>query len=134
MPHLGRQLRQVVLISGDRESRIGFTRIARRWENVRLVVAEGATAGVRAVVSERPQLVVLDAQLPDTNALSTVSTLRKTSVARRVPMVVIGTDGTGHEELRFLQVGADSYLTRPLDIEKVDQTALGWLEVGALRP
>lgn len=84
-------------------------------------------------LARRPELVALDDQLPDASALSIVLGLRRTSGCNKVPIVVMGLDEIGREEERFLWVGADAYLKKPLEVLAVDRIVLGMLGVAALR-
>lgn len=71
LPHVTERApnyRSLLLISGDRDSRITFTRIAKRWRSARLLVADGGRTGLHMVLSRQPELVVLDAHLPDATA------------------------------------------------------------------
>jgi len=124
-----RKIGPLLLVSGGSESRIAFTRVARRWRNVKLVIANGGKAGLEMARVWRPRLVVLDAQLPDADSARTVSAL----VGYRAKVIVLGVDASGREMDRFTQAGAIGYLLKPLDVAQVDRIVLGLLEVVAVR-
>jgi PleD family two-component response regulator len=64
--HPAHGLRQPLLfVSGDHDSRIVFTRIAKRWPGIKLLVATSGEEGLDMAVKRRPRMVVLDACLPD---------------------------------------------------------------------
>ena len=127
------RLGTILLISGDRDSRISFTRIAKRWREVRLTVEEGAKAGMTTAIVDRPQLVVLDSELPDAEGLWLVDRIRGSASCATTPIVVLGLDSSGREERQFCAIGADAYLTKPLNIEAVGRIVLGLLEVAVQR-
>jgi DNA-binding response OmpR family regulator len=119
-------------MSSDRENRILFSRIARRWHEVRLLVAERAHVGLHMTALHCPELVVVDNMLADANRLSVVRALRKSKHASRRSVVVLGVDRCG-EEQGLLNAGCDAYLTKPLNISTVDRIALGLLELASTR-
>jgi DNA-binding response OmpR family regulator len=129
----GKRQPTLLLVSGDGDSRIGFTRIARRWHNIKLLLAERGRDGLATAFLERPHLVVLDAQLPDVDGLRAVGALRRNPTTSETPVVVLGVDDSGRELERFYEAGADAYFTRPLNVSQVDRIVLGLLEVAALR-
>jgi hypothetical protein len=59
------QGRPVLYVSGGPDARIHFMLIARRWEMVRLLVAESGEEGLDVAVARHPRMVVLDSDLSD---------------------------------------------------------------------
>lgn len=128
-----RRIRRLLLVNGSAESRIGFTRIARRWRHVNLFLADGGKVGMELALTKNPHLIVLDAQLPDADASRVVRCLRESLGVGRAGIIVLGVDLSGQEQKQFLDAGADYYFTRPLNLATVENTALGLLELAALR-
>jgi len=118
----------VLYVAGDHSSRVVFTRIARRWKQLRLVVADGARDGARIALVRRPRLVVMDGRLPDVPADLAVSRLRQGPVPPDVPIVVLHDDDTPDARSRFVRAGASAYLTKPLNVASVDRTVGALLE------
>lgn len=67
---------------------------------------------------ESPDLVILEAEIPEGSGLDVVRGLRQRPATRSLPIVVLG-EGTGAERLTALRAGADEYLTRPFDVEEL---------------
>jgi len=84
-------------------------------------------------LERRPKLVVLDSELGDWDALSFVRALRQSTESLRPPLIVLGADDSGHEEMCFLEAGADAYLKKPLNLETLDRIVTGFVELAALR-
>lgn len=122
-----------MLITSEDESRIGFTRVARRWNGVKVIVGQSGKGGMTMAQSEQPDVVVLEAHLPDVDGMHLVKLLRGASIQRNIPIVVLGVDSSGAERRRFVQAGVDEYLTRPLNFSAVDRTVLGLLELASMR-
>ena len=120
-------------ISGDHAGRILFSRIARRWEGVRLLVVDRARAGLDLAAERRPDLLVVDAHLPDAGGEETVARLRRELSPDDAPIVVLGDDPSPSARARFVWAGANAYMTKPLDIAEIDRTVGELLEVAALR-
>jgi DNA-binding response OmpR family regulator len=123
----------VLYICGEPEGRIIVIRIARRWQSMRLVVADGWRLGLHLAAKRRPRMVVLDAHLPDVDCADLVKHLRQRVLPTHTPMIVLGHDLTPSERARFLWAGASAYHARPLNVAEIDNSVAMLLEVAALR-
>jgi adenylate cyclase len=80
----------------------------------RVVVAANGAEALRAVSLHRPQLVLLDVQLPDFDGFEVCRRLRSDPRTATLPIVMV-TASVGQERVRALEVGADDFLTKPFD-------------------
>jgi len=108
----------MLYISGVPEHRALLSRLARRWQPTRLLVAAGGRAGLRLSAERRLALVVVDAQLPDADAVDVVAELRE---HEGPPVVVLGHDAGPREHARFVWAGAGAYITRPINLAHLDR-------------
>jgi len=69
-------------------------------------------AGMRALRSDPPDLVVLDIMLPDMDGLAVCRKVRETS---RVPIVMLTARGDVADRILGLELGADDYLPKPFE-------------------
>ncbi|MFO0801400.1 MAG: sigma-54 dependent transcriptional regulator [Gemmataceae bacterium] len=82
------------------------------------VLAAGTVAdGLRRVRDDRPDVIVLDLQLPDGSGMDLFEQVRATDPKR--PVVFITAHGTTEAAIRAMKHGAFDYLTKPLDLEHV---------------
>jgi len=114
--------RPMLYISGIPQSRVLFTRIARRWRPLKLLVAESGEAGLRLVAERQLRLIVIDTVLPDTDAVDLVIRLRRAREATAVPILVLGPDPSPQARARFMWVGANAVVTMPFDVAEVERT------------
>ena len=85
--------------------------------DVTLLSAESAAEGWRLVESERPDVVVLDVQLPDMSGLELFQRLHSQDAA--LPVVFITSSGDSATVIQAMQIGAFDYLQKPLDLPAV---------------
>jgi two-component system phosphate regulon response regulator PhoB len=74
---------------------------------------ERADEGLRAAAETPPDLVLLDASLPDRNALAVTRELKASPSQRDVPVVVISNSGNEIDRVVSLELGAEDYVVRP---------------------
>ena len=64
--------------------------------------------------SERPDLILLDLQLPDIPGTEVLRELRADPATRSIPVVVLTSSRDGEDRLRALSAGADDVMTKPV--------------------
>ncbi|HEX8311354.1 MAG TPA: CHASE3 domain-containing protein [Chthoniobacteraceae bacterium] len=85
---------------------------------VKLLAAMQGSLGLDLAREHRPQLILLDLNLPDIPGHEVLRRLRGEIATREIPVVIISADATPGEIQRMLAAGAEDYLTKPLDIKK----------------
>jgi DNA-binding response OmpR family regulator len=72
--------------------------------------APNGRAALKALYGQRPDLVVLDVNMPDLDGWATLERIRELS---DVPVVMLSARGEELEKVRALRAGADDYVTKP---------------------
>jgi two-component system response regulator len=112
-----------------------------------VVVRDGAEAleylfgaGVHAGrdPSAAPQVVLLDLKLPKIDGLEVLRRIRSDERTRRQPVVVLTTSNEERDILSSYELGANSYIRKPVDFEQfmeaVRQLGLYWLVLNMAPP
>jgi DNA-binding NtrC family response regulator len=89
----------------------------------RVKVTHTAADGLARAQSERPQVVLLDHNLPDAEGLDVLSALL--DMDPRVRVVVITAFGDTSLAVRFIKAGAYDFLTKPYEMEHLIHTVEG---------
>ena len=79
----------------------------------RLVEAFDGEAGVALAVSELPDLILMDVQLPKMSGLDATRVLRADERTRQIPIVVITSFALSGDRERAAEAGASGYLAKP---------------------
>ena len=75
--------------------------------------------GVRACISERPNLVILDIRLPDIDGYEVAKRLRSDRRTKDVPIIFLTEKRDRADRLHGLELGADDYITKPFDVQEL---------------
>ena len=85
-----------------------------------------------------PALVLLDLNLPGTDGRAVLAALKQDPHLRAMPVVVFSTSSSQLDIEYCYQLGANSYLTKPIEYaameEKIQRTMQYWLETSELPP
>ncbi|MGK7901151.1 MAG: ATP-binding protein [Hormoscilla sp.] len=75
-----------------------------------------------------PDLILMDIQLPEVDGLDLIRQLKAHSIWQQVPVVAITAMAMPGDRDRCLAAGADAYLSKPLDFDKVIATLKSLLD------
>lgn len=78
-------------------------------------VREAATAdeGLPMAITDGPDLVVMDVELPGTSGLAAIRLLRADAVTRDVPVLALTAHALRGDDQRILAAGCNGYLAKP---------------------
>ena len=99
----------------------------RRLAGVDLVEAQDGMDGLRKLSSDRFDLALIDINMPVMDGLKLIGLMRSEVALRDVPVVVITTEGAEQDRERALRLGADEYLTKPIQANRVLEVVRGLL-------
>jgi CheY-like chemotaxis protein len=80
---------------------------------------KGACSDLEA--SPRPDLILLDLQLPKVDGLGVLRRIKKDDGVKRIPVVVLTTSDDNSDITAAYVQGAGSYLVKPANFEKFDK-------------
>jgi signal transduction histidine kinase/CheY-like chemotaxis protein len=93
--------------------------IVERRAGVRLITAMLGALGVELARQHRPDLILLDLNLPDVPGTTVLAQLQADPSTATIPVVVISADATPGQVERLLAAGARDYLTKPIDVVRL---------------
>jgi len=103
----------------------------RRLKGVDIVEAQDGMDGLRKLSSARYDLALIDINMPVMDGLKLIGLMRGEDALKHVPVVVITTEGAEQDRERALRLGANEYLTKPIQANQVLAVARGLLERGS---
>jgi two-component system chemotaxis response regulator CheY len=91
----------------------------KRLPGVRIVEATDGVDGLKKLSSEKFDLILTDINMPIMDGLKLVSLVRNDANYRDVPIVVITTEGAKEDRERALALGANDYITKPIQANRI---------------
>ena len=93
-------------------------RILSGLRGVKLLSAMQGTLGLDLARQYRPDVILLDLNLPDMKGQEVLGLLRADPRTKDIPVLVVSADATPEQLRRLRAAGARAYLTKPLDIQR----------------
>jgi len=101
----------------------------KRIRGVRIVEANDGVDGLKKLSSERFDLILTDINMPIMDGLKLVSLVRNDGNYKTIPIVVITTEGAQEDRERALALGANDYITKPIQPTKILDVAKTLLRI-----
>jgi PAS domain S-box-containing protein len=93
-------------------------RLVARRPTITLISAMQGGLGVTLARDHRPDLILLDLNLPDLPGEEVLARLHSDPRTADLPVVVISADATSGQVRRLREAGARDYLTKPIDVKR----------------
>ena len=93
-----------------------------------LIEANDGWEGLALVQSKDPDLILCDVNMPTMDGLEFLRNLKQASLPRRVPVVMITTEGSESRMAEAKASGAAGYIRKPFTVEQIKEQILPLLE------
>ena len=121
--------RRVLIVEDSPTMRQLLVFALRRLKNVDIVEAQDGMDGLRKVSNDHFDLALIDINMPVMDGLKLISLMRGEETLKDIPIVVITTEGAAEDRERALKLGANEYLTKPIQANRVLSVARSLLKM-----
>ncbi len=112
------ELGSVLVVDDDAMNRVMLSRLLTR-EGYAVTEANDGAAALELVDKHAFDLVLLDVMMPGIDGLQVLETLRKTRSVAELPIIMATAEDSSRDVVRALKLGANDYVTKPLDFSVV---------------
>ena len=106
----------VVLVVDDEERIVQLFEGVLRAKGYATLAARSGREALTLAAEKKPDLIIIDAMMPDIDGFETVARLKADPVTRPVPVIMVTALNDRESKLRALNAGAEEFLTKPVDI------------------
>ena len=100
-----------------------------RLRNLRVTEADDGVDGLRKLAAGRFDIILTDINMPIMDGLKLIQRVRKDVNHKDTPIVVITTEGGREDRERALRLGANAYITKPIQAPRVMATVKELLRI-----
>lgn len=108
----------VLYVDDKPENAMLVRRILARRPTVHLISTPLGLKGLETARQRRPDLILLDLELPDIAGREVLSRLQDHAATREIPVVVVSAEAEPSKVERLLAEGARAYFVMPYDVAK----------------
>jgi two-component system chemotaxis response regulator CheY len=90
-----------------------------RIKNLKVIEADDGVDGLKKLSSAKFDILITDINMPIMDGLKLVSMVRNDETHKLIPIVIITTEGAQEDRQRALALGANAYITKPIQAPQV---------------
>jgi two-component system, chemotaxis family, chemotaxis protein CheY len=90
-----------------------------RVKNLKVVEADDGVDGLRKLAAGKFDIILTDINMPIMDGLKLVKRIRIDPVHKDTPVIIITTEGSVEDRKRAIELGANAYITKPIQAPQV---------------
>jgi two-component system, cell cycle response regulator DivK len=104
---------KTILYVEDNDLNRKLVRDLLRRTSYRLIEAVDGETGIAAALAQRPDLILMDVQLPKISGIEALRTLRQAPETAGTPIIAITSFALSGDQQKAREAGASAYLAKP---------------------
>lgn len=116
-----------ILIIEDDPSICANMELILRMEGFAVRTAENGSAGLAAILKQRPDLILCDILMPDMDGHALLDALKQNRECADIPFIFVTALGSRDDIRGGMSAGADDYLTKPFSADELIAAVTGRL-------
>jgi len=104
---------KTVLYVEDNEFNRKIVRQLLASTSYRLVEAADGEKGVASAIDTKPDVILMDVQLPNLSGLDATRQLRQEPTTAKIPIIVVTSFAMSGDDVKAKEAGASAYLAKP---------------------
>jgi signal transduction histidine kinase/CheY-like chemotaxis protein len=117
----------LILLVDDNEINLSTVGDYLRAQNFCVIFARNGLEAIQVVRERKPQLVLMDIQLPVMDGIDAISILRADPTFASLPILALTSRAMVGDRERCIEAGANDYLTKPVQLKQLTQAILSHL-------
>jgi two-component system, cell cycle response regulator DivK len=102
-----------ILVVEDQEDNMQILRDLLSSAGYEIIEAQDGEAGVRLALAERPDLILMDIQLPILDGYEATRRIKADPALRATPIIVVTSYALSGDEIKARAAGCDDYAPKP---------------------
>ena len=120
-----------ILLVEDNEKNLKLLRDVLQANGYATLEAMSAGDGIALAISERPDLILMDIQLPDMNGAAALQRLRADAATAAIPVLAVTASVMQNERNTIVAAGFDGFLGKPFALRELLDLVRRTLEAAA---
>jgi two-component system cell cycle response regulator DivK len=123
-------MQKTILIVEDNELNMKLFNDLLEAHGYRTVQTRTGTEALGLAREHRPDLILMDIQLPEVSGLEVTQRLKSDAELRHIPVIAITAFAMKGDEEKIRQGGCEAYLSKPISVVKFLETVRNYLGDG----
>ena len=115
-------MKKTVLIVEDNELNMKLFNDLLRANGYHTLLMRNGHDALDALRSERPDLIIMDIQLPEISGLEVTKKIKQDESIKHIPVIAVTAFAMKGDEERIRQGGCEAYVSKPISVPKFLET------------
>lgn len=111
-----------ILVVEDNEINRALIRDILNLRDFEIIEAEDGQEGIDLARRHKPDLILMDIQLPVMDGISATRILKGGPETRDIPMIALTSYAYEKDRRSFLEAGGDGFISKPIDVDELLRT------------
>ncbi len=116
-----------ILIVEDNEQNLYLSTFLLGKQGYEVIQARNGQEGLNVAAAERPELILLDIQLPVMDGYEVARRLKESPNTRSIPIVAVTSYAMAGDREAILHAGCEGYIEKPIDPDRFVEQVRGFL-------
>ncbi len=123
---------KLLIVDDEPDLRVVMKRLLEK-AGYHIITAEDGKTGIKTALEEKPDLILLDINMPDMSGMEVCKRLKSHVMTKEIAIILFTALSDTHTKVSGLDVGADDYLVKSADMEEVKARVRTQLRLKRLR-
>ncbi|MDY0038904.1 MAG: response regulator [Desulforhabdus sp.] len=118
---------KILVVDDNEDSRELVAKVLKQYGYQIILAVDGEDALVK-VLSEKPDLILMDRSLPKMNGLEVARRLKSEEATRKIPIVALTAHAMRGDREKALAAGCEGYIPKPINVRTLADQVRSYLE------
>ncbi len=106
-----------ILVVEDNEKNMYLISFILKKNNYEVIEARNGEQGIELAIKEKPDLIIMDIQLPGIDGLESTKRIKESEEASRIPIIALTSYAMTGDREKALNTGFTEYIEKPINFK-----------------
>jgi two-component system, chemotaxis family, chemotaxis protein CheY len=115
------RMREVWIVDDDDEMSHAVKLMLQLLDSTVEIFRDARSAAKRLLAGDRPELIVLDINMPEVSGIDFLEFLRMRDDFKKIPVVMLSSETTDIQVDEAMRIGANAFVFKPVTLEELEE-------------
>ncbi len=106
-----------ILVVEDNEKNMYLISFILKKNNYEVIEARNGEQGIELAIKEKPDLIIMDIQLPDIDGMEATKRIKESEDVREIPVIAFTSFAMAGDREKMLNSGFAEYIEKPINLK-----------------
>ena len=120
-------MKKVALIADDSSTVRKFVAFALKTMNIECMAASDGMEALEMLPKADFDLVITDLNMPHLDGYELINSIRSNDKYEKIPIIILSSEADESDKMRGIELGADEYIVKTFNVEKLQEAVSKFL-------